>query len=137
MFDNLDSGMVANLKQSAELAAGRNDATSVEDKRAAYVALSVRRLETRNLCSNGNDEDTCRVTVSDRDFGVVHALVVLRPEDDVGEHSASVGSLLRVAGKFGEDLDPNDGSPVLRGEFYRHWPRNFYVTKSKADLMRQ
>src|SRR5437879_575911 len=35
---------------------------------AAYLTLSVRKLETRNLCSNANDEDTCRVTVSDRDF---------------------------------------------------------------------
>src|SRR4051794_17181535 len=32
---------------------------------AAYLTLSVRRLEPRNLCSNRNDEDTCRVTVSD------------------------------------------------------------------------
>src|SRR5579859_432675 len=37
----------------------------------AYLTLSVRRLEPRNLCDNANDEDTCRVTVSDRDFGVV------------------------------------------------------------------
>jgi hypothetical protein len=104
---------------------------------AAYFTLSVRKLETRNLCSNANDEDTCRVTVSDRDFGVVHVLAALRPEDDIGEHSAAVGSLIRVAGTFGEDVDPADGAPVMRASFYRHWPRNFYVTKSKADLMRQ
>jgi len=104
---------------------------------AAFLTLSVRKLETRNLCSNANDEDTCRVTVSDRDFGIVHALVALRPEDDMGERSAGVGSLLRVAGTFGEDVDPSDGAPVLRTTFYRHWPRYFYVTKGKADLMRQ
>ncbi len=104
---------------------------------AAYFTLSVRKLETRNLCSNANDEDTCRVTVSDRDFGVVHVLAALRPEDDIGEHSAAVGSLLRVAGTFGEDVDPADGQPVMRATFYRHWPRYFYVTKAKADLMRQ
>lgn len=104
---------------------------------AAYLTLSVRKLETRNLCSNANDEDTCRVTVSDRDFGVVHALTRLRPEDDVGERSVGVGSLVRVVGTFGEDVDPNDGAPVLRASFYRHWPRYFYVTKSRADLMRQ
>lgn len=103
----------------------------------AYVTLSVRRLETRNLCDNANDEDTCRVTVSDRDFGVVHAILSLRPEDDVGEHSVGIGSLVRVVGKLGQDMDPNDGSPILRATFYRHWPRAFYVTKASAEQMRQ
>src|SRR6476646_3434173 len=56
---------------------------------AAYLTLSVRRLESRNLCSNANDQDTCRVTVSDRDVGVVHALAVLRPEDETGERSVA------------------------------------------------
>ena len=103
----------------------------------AYLTLSVRKLETRNLCSNGSDEDTCRVTVSDRDFGIVHVLAALRPEDDMGEHSTGVGSLVRAVGVFGEDVDPADGAPVLRASFYRHWPRYFYVTRSSADLMRQ
>jgi hypothetical protein len=104
---------------------------------AAYLTLSVRRLEPRNLCSNASDEDTCRVTVSDRDFGVVHALVRLRESDDVGERSASVGSLVRVVGTFGEDVDSADGAPVLRASYYRHWPRYFFVTRAKSDLMRQ
>ena len=104
---------------------------------AAYLTLSVRRLEPRNLCTNANDEDTCRVTVSDRDFGVVHALAVLRPEDETGEHSVAAGSLVRIAGQFGEDVDPGDGAPVLRGSFYRHWPRHYFVTKSNAETMRQ
>src|SRR3954464_10758394 len=100
---------------------------------AAYLTLSVRKLETRNLCSNANDEDTCRVTVSDRDFGIVHVLAALRPDDDMGERSVGVGSLLRASGNFGEDVDPADGAPVLRASFYRHWPRYFYVTRSSAD----
>lgn len=104
---------------------------------AAYLTLSVRKLETRNLCSNANDEDTCRVTVSDRDFGVVHVLAALRPDDDMGEHSTAAGSLVRVVGTFGEDVDPADGAPVVRAVYYRHWPRYFYVTRSSADLMRQ
>ncbi|MBX3214404.1 MAG: hypothetical protein KF850_20380 [Labilithrix sp.] len=104
---------------------------------AAYLTLSVRRLEPRNLCTNANDEDTCRVTVSVRDFGVVHALAPLRPDDDVGERSVGAGSLVRVAGQFGEDVDPNDGAPILRGSFYRHWPRHFYVTNASAETMRQ
>lgn len=104
---------------------------------AAYLTLSVRRLEPRNLCVNANDEDTCRVTVSERDFGVVHALTPLRPEDDVGEKSVAAGALVRVVGQFGEDVDPGDGAPVMRATFYRHWPRHFYVTNANADTMRQ
>jgi len=104
---------------------------------SSSLTLSVRRIEPRNLCSNANDEDTCRVTVSDRDFGVVHALTPLRPEDDMGEHSVAAGSLVRVVGQFGEDVDPADGGPILRASFYRHWPRHFYVTKANADTMRQ
>ena len=104
---------------------------------AAYLTLSVRKLETRNLCANANDEDTCRVTVSDRDFGVVHVLAALRPEDDLGEHSVGVGSLVRAAGMFGEDVDPSGAGPVMRASFYRHWPRYFYVTGKNADTMRQ
>jgi hypothetical protein len=104
---------------------------------AAYLTLTIRKLETRNLCTNANDEDTCRVTVSDKDFGMVHVLAALKPEDDTGEKSIGVGSLLRAVGKFGQDEDPTDGSPILRASFYRHWPRYFYVTSSKSDLMRQ
>jgi hypothetical protein len=104
---------------------------------SAYLTLSVRRREQRNLCINGNDEDTCRVTVTDADFGIVHALVPLRPEDDFGEHSVGAGSLVRVVGLFGQDNDPNDGAPVVRANYYRHWPRNFYVTRASAPNMRQ
>jgi hypothetical protein len=104
---------------------------------SAYVTMTVRRLEPRNLCDNRNDDDTCRVTVSDRDFGALHALVQLRPEDDVGAASVGAGSLLRLVGTFGEDMDPGDGGPILRANYYRHWPRGAYVTKSAAREMRQ
>ena len=94
---------------------------------ASHLTLSVRRVEPRNVCTNRNDEDTCRVTVTERDFGVVHALVALRPDDEVGERSVGVGSLVRVIGRFGEDVDPNDGAPIVRARFYRHWPRHFWT----------
>ena len=103
----------------------------------AALALSVRRLEPRNLCDNMNDADSCRVTVSDTDFGVLHVIVPLRAEDDTGERSASAGSLFRVVGTLGEDVDTNGGTPILRATFYRHWPRNFYVTKAASKSMRQ
>jgi hypothetical protein len=104
---------------------------------AAYLTLSVRRLETRNLCANANDEGSCRVTVSDRDFGVVHARARLLPEDDMGGRSLSAGSLVRVVGQFGEDVDPSDGAPIVRASFYRHWPRHYFVTSADVDTMRQ
>ena len=91
---------------------------------AVLSALSVRRLrDAKSLLERASTKMTCRVTVSDRDFGVVHGAVALRPEDDMGEKSVSIGSLVRVAGKFGEDVEPSDGAPVMRASFYRHWPR--------------
>ena len=75
--------------------------------------------------------------MSDRDFGVVHAIVSLRGEDDVGAHSVGAGSLVRLEGRIGEGVDPNDGAPILRAEWYRHWPRYFFVTKQAAREMRQ
>ena len=103
----------------------------------AYLTLSVRRLEPRNLCDSNADEETCRVTVSDTDFGVVHVNVALHGDDDVGEHSVGGGSLVRVVGTFGEDVDPNDGNPLMRVTYYRHWPRYFFVTRAAASQMRQ
>ena len=103
----------------------------------AYVTLSVRRLETRNLCQNGNDPDSCRTTVSDNDFGVTHALLSLAPDDDIGPLSIGIGSLLRVIGNFAQEPDPTDGAPIVRATYYRHWPRYFFVTKSSAKDMRQ
>jgi hypothetical protein len=103
----------------------------------AYLQISVRKLEPRNLCENAQDEDSCRVTVSDTEFGVVHATVTLKGEDDVGEHSVGAGSLLRIVGQFGQDTDPNDGTPIIRTTYYRHWPRYAFVTKSASSQMRQ
>jgi hypothetical protein len=94
---------------------------------AAYVALSLRTLQTHNQCAS-RDEDTCRVTVSDRETGRAHALVALAAEDDLGERGVGLGSLLRVVGFLAEDIDPSDGSAILRASFYRHWPRGFYAT---------
>jgi len=103
----------------------------------AYLTISVRRLEPRNACESNADEDTCRVTVSDADFGLVHALVILHGDDDVGEHSVGGGSLVRLVGTFGEEVDHDDGGAIMRVTYYRHWPRYFYVTKAAAQQMRQ
>jgi hypothetical protein len=103
---------------------------------AAYVALSLRSLQQRNLCES-DDEDTCRVTVSEREMGRAHALLALAAEDDMGQESVGLGSLLRMVGTVTQDLDPNDGTPVLRASYYRHWPRGSYVTTKAASLMKR
>jgi hypothetical protein len=84
-----------------------------------------------------NDDDSCRVTVSDADSGAVHAIVRLSGEDDVGAHSVSAGSLVRLVGRFGEDVDPNDGAAILRASWYRHWPRYSFVTSAARGQMKQ
>jgi hypothetical protein len=103
----------------------------------ALLKVGVRRLELRNLCENADDDDSCRVTVSDKDFGIVWALVSLHGEDDVGPHAVGMRSLLRVIGTIGQDVSPADGNPVLRAAWYRHWPAMFYVTNASARDMRQ
>jgi hypothetical protein len=99
---------------------------------ATNVALSLRTLQEKNQCGSA-DEDSCRVTVSDREMGRVHVLLSLGAEDDLGEKSVGLGSLLRVVGTSTEDIDPTDGTPTLRGTFYRHWPRGFYLTAKAAS----
>lgn len=103
---------------------------------AAYVALSLRALQPQNRCES-RDEDTCRVTVSDRETSRAHALVTLTAEDDLGERSVALGSLLRVVGGVAEDVDPNDGSTILRASFYRHWPRGFYTATQSGAAARR
>jgi hypothetical protein len=103
---------------------------------AAYVALSLRTVQQRNLCES-DDEDSCRVTVSEREMGRAHALLALAAEDDMGQESVGLGSLLRIVGTITQDLDPNDGTPILRASYYRHWPRGFYVTTKSAGHMKR
>jgi hypothetical protein len=102
---------------------------------SAYLTLSVRTLAARNLCDDF-DEDTCRVTVSDHEHAIVHAVAKLRPADAIGKESLSQGSLVRVIGKLTDDVDKNDGAPVLQATYYRHWPRNFFVTNADRDHMK-
>jgi len=103
---------------------------------SAYLTLSMRTLSERNLCDDF-DEDTCRVTVSDHEYAIVHASVKLGSEDDIGAHSVGVSSLVRVIGKLSDEVDPGDGTPVLRASYYRHWPRHFFVTTADADHMQR
>jgi hypothetical protein len=103
----------------------------------AMLKLSVRRLEPRNLCESEHDDDTCRVTVSDKDFGVVWALASLRGEDDVGPRAVGQRSLVRIIGTVGQDVSSSDGAPLVHATYYRHFPPFFYVTRASARVMRQ
>jgi hypothetical protein len=100
----------------------------------AYVSLSMRALSPRNLCQDF-DEDTCRVTVSEHEHATLHATLKLASEDDIGQLSVGKGSLLRVVGTLSDEVDPDDGSPVLRVSYYRHWPRHYFVTTADAPQM--
>ncbi len=103
----------------------------------ALLKLSVRRLDPRNVCGSEQDDDSCRVTVSDKDFGAVWALVTLRGDDDVGPHSVGQRSLVRIVGSLGQDVSPADGAPIVHTTFVRHWPVYFYATRASARDMRQ
>jgi hypothetical protein len=103
----------------------------------ALLRMHVRRLELRNLCDNRDDDESCRVTVSDKDFGVVWVLTSLHGDDDVGPRSVGLRSLLRVVGTIGQDVSPTDGALVLHATWYRHWPAFYYVTRASARDMRQ
>ncbi|MEB2313688.1 MAG: hypothetical protein OZ921_14600 [Sorangiineae bacterium] len=103
---------------------------------AASLSLGVRKLEARNLCDT-EDEDTCRVTVSEHDFASLHAEVRLREEDELGSASVGPGSLVRVIGVIADDVDPNDGAPVIRARYYRHWPRGHYLTTAAPGRFRR
>jgi hypothetical protein len=103
---------------------------------AAYLTLSMRTLANRNLCDDF-DEETCRVTVSDKEHAVVHALAKLKGDDQLGKLSVGAGSLLRVVGKLSDDVDGDDGMPVLEVQYYRHWPRDYFVTSASSSHMRR
>lgn len=100
------------------------------------LTLSVRTLATRNLCDEGGQE-TCRVTVSDREHAIVHTVVKLGSEDAIGEKSIGPGSLVRVIGKFTDVVDNDDGNPIINATYYRHWPVHHYVTTAASSYMRR
>lgn len=95
------------------------------------VLLSIRGLQGRNLCQN-QDEDSCRVTVTDHEFGKIHTLTREAADKPIGHNS-----LLRVIGPISENPHPRTGNWVIDAEFTRHWPNTEYVTLSEREFMRQ
>jgi hypothetical protein len=99
------------------------------------LTVGMRALAERNLCDDA-DESSCRVTVSNREHATVHVLARLASGDDIGKFSVQIGSLVRVVGRLSDDA-AEDGNPVVRAEYYRHWPRGEYVTTADSEHMRR
>ncbi len=100
---------------------------------STLVELSVRRAVDRNLCETAA-EDSCRVTVTQREFGTLQAIVRMRAEEQSGEEALRAGSLLRLVGMLRRD---DSGRVQLRETYHRHWPRGYYVTTAARDVMRR
>lgn len=101
----------------------------------ARVLLSLRAHQDRHLCSTSSS-DSCRVTVSERELGRFTAILTLRPEDREGARRVWQGSLLKLyAIATGEETE--ETGPVMRVEWYRHFPPHYYVTTASAGSMRR
>lgn len=101
----------------------------------ARVLLSLRAHQDRHLCASSSS-DSCRVTVSEREIGRFTAIVLIRAEDRAGPRRIWTGSLLKIYGTAtGEESE--DGGPLMRVEWYRHWPPHYYVTTGSAGSMRR
>jgi hypothetical protein len=97
------------------------------------VDLSLRRLADRNLCETA-EEDSCRVTVTEREFGTLRAVFVARAEERLGDEALGAGSLLRLVGTIKRD---SSGRHYLEATYHRHWPRGTYVTTASRGSMRR
>ncbi|MEN9581289.1 MAG: hypothetical protein RJA70_4298 [Pseudomonadota bacterium] len=103
---------------------------------SADLTLSIRTRQPRNLCES-TDEETCRVTVGDHEFGVVHVSARLTPEDAEGSRRLGPGSLVRAIGAVKREVHAQTGNAVIAGQFYRHWPAGYYVTtQARAYMLR-
>lgn len=97
--------------------------------------VGVRTLAERNLCEN-DASDSCRVTVSDREFDTIRVTMKVPQEQLEGDESIGSGSLVRLVGKL--EPDPERPShPQMRVTWHRHWPRGYFVTMAARERMRQ
>lgn len=98
----------------------------------AYLTGQLHTLNEINGCESKFDEDSCRVTIKPTGHEVVHAVVKLQGDDDVGPIHVGSGSLVRVVGVLGEATDEEDGKLVINASWYRHWPAGYYA--KEGDL---
>jgi len=101
----------------------------------ARAALTLHFHQDRHLCSDQFDS-SCRVTISDKAGGPFSALLTLKGEDREGRDRLYTGSLVKVYGHVTTDYDDR-GGPILKVDYYRHWPRGTFVTTMRANNMRR
>lgn len=99
------------------------------------VTLNQHFHQDRHLCTD-QFASSCRVTISEREGGPFSVLLTLQPEDREGRNRLYAGSLLKVYAHPKTDYDER-GGPILRAEYYRHWPRGTYVTTRRSVNMRR
>jgi len=123
-FTKVEVGWFGIITGYADLSDGRQRLT-----------LSLRTHQERHLCSSERDS-SCRVTVTDRSMGSFVIDVKLSDEQKLGKDRVWIGSLFKVYGTPTGDYD-DDGSPVLKATYYRHFPRGTYVTTAQRGTMRR
>jgi len=101
----------------------------------SLIMMQLRFHQNRHLCSDQFDS-SCRVTISQREGGPFSAKLVLSPDDQIGKNRVYKGSLLKVYGFPTGDFD-EQGGPIIQAQYYRHWPRNTYVTTTAQRTMRR
>ncbi len=99
------------------------------------LVLSLRAHQPRHLCGNERDA-SCRVTVSERSMGSFVVDAKLSEEQKLGKDRVWVGSLLKVYGTPTGEYD-DEGGPILKVKYLRHFPRGTYVTTAQRDAMRR
>lgn len=99
------------------------------------VSMDLRFHQERHLCTDQFD-DSCRVTISERAGGPFTALMSLRSEDQAGKYRLGPESLVKVYGKATHDFDAK-GGPILRVDYYRHWPVGNYATTGHRGAMKR
>jgi len=105
------------------------------DGDAHLIRMGFRTHQERHLCEE-QERQTCRVTVSQASSGSFTAAVRLRAEDRSGRNRVNPGSLMAVYCRITGEYDA-EGGPLLRADFYRHWPRGQWVHTGMRGQMRR
>jgi hypothetical protein len=112
-----------------------DDVTKVAGSNQSRVAMSLHFHQDRHLCTDQFDS-SCRVTISDKAGGPFSGVMVLRPDDQDGRDRVYAGSLVKIYGHVTPEYDER-GGPIIKVDYYRHWPRGTYVTTRRAGNMRR
>jgi hypothetical protein len=99
------------------------------------VRMGFRAHQERHLCEEA-ERQTCRVTVAQASSGSFTAVIQLTDVDQHGRNRVAAGSLLRVYCSVTGEYDA-EGGPLLRCEYYRHWPRGQWVHTGMRGQMRR